>query len=105
MSFIDDTVGHYFKGHDGCIYFCDSHVPNMGFWMTPMFGDKQKFPDKLPNRRNISGAAIGRTFQMIWNHRSPNDVRGPWFQSQYILSDDERAFMDDLYKNGKVDIE
>lgn len=101
MSFIDDTVGQYFKGH-GCIYFCDSHVPNMGFWMTPVFGEKHGFTDKPPHRTNVSGAAIGRTFHMIWNHRAYDDERGPWFQSQHILSPEERAFMNELYDRGAI---
>lgn len=60
-------VGEYFKAHgknfggSSAIYFCDSHVPNMGFWMTSL--------SEVGHRTNVSGNAIGRTFHEIMDDR------------------------------------
>lgn len=49
------TVGHLFRSYvDMFLYYCDSHVENMGYWMTRT--------DDPSERRNVSERAIGRTF-------------------------------------------
>ena len=49
------TVGHLFRSYvDMFLYYCDSHVENMGYWMTRT--------DDPSDRRNVSERAIGRTF-------------------------------------------
>ncbi len=64
------TVGQFFNGHDGFIYYCDSYDPSYGFWMTPVVSTKADEPKGMPERRNVSEAAIGRTFHYIshWNN-------------------------------------
>ena len=59
------TVGEYFNGHDGFIYYCDSYDPRIGFWMTPVTSTKADEPGPLPERRNVSERAIGRTFHRV----------------------------------------
>jgi hypothetical protein len=53
------TVGHYFGGYCNkangtAIYFCDSYDPRIGYWLTNVID--------AADRKNVSEAAIGRTF-------------------------------------------
>jgi hypothetical protein len=51
------AVGHFFDAYDGKVYYCDSYDPSCGYWMTE-YKNKE-------NRKNISEAAIDRTFHTI----------------------------------------
>lgn len=51
------TIGIFFKGWNGQIYYCDSHDSNCGYWMTGVIDPW--------DRRNISERAIGRTFHEV----------------------------------------
>lgn len=55
-----ETVGSYFKAWNGHLYFCDSYDPRCGFWMTNILNAQ--------DRRNVSTAAIGRTFHEQHGH-------------------------------------
>lgn len=53
------TVGHHFGGYSlaqngTAIYFCDSYDPRLGYWLTNVTNPA--------DRKNVSEAAIGRTF-------------------------------------------
>ncbi len=53
------VVGHYFGGYNYAtkgtvIYYCDSYDPRLGYWLTNVKDKK--------DRRNVSEAAINRTF-------------------------------------------
>lgn len=84
-----DVVGRYFKGF-GVIWYCDSYDTSMGFWMTPVFGEKHAFLDKKPERTNVSERAIHRT---IWTiHRYDYDDKTT-FHCQHVLEPEERKFL------------
>lgn len=55
-----ETVGSYFQGWSGAIYYCDSYDPRIGFWMTSVRDSA--------DRRNVSERAIGRTFHEMHGH-------------------------------------
>jgi hypothetical protein len=59
-----ETVGSYFQGYSGAVYFCDSYDPRSGFWMTNILDDA--------DRRNVSERAIGRTFHEKLGHVRPH---------------------------------
>lgn len=53
------TVGHHFAGYSGqaqrtVVYFCDSYDPRIGYWLTST--------ENPEDRKNVSEAAIGRTY-------------------------------------------
>lgn len=53
------TVGHYFGGYSiaqngTAIFYCDSYDPRLGYWLTNV--------ENAADRKNVSEAAIGRTF-------------------------------------------
>ena len=61
------TVGKFFKawsylpGGGSTIYYCDSWVENMGYWMVNVFD--------VSERRNVSEAAIGRTYHQLYDYQ------------------------------------
>jgi hypothetical protein len=61
------VLGRCYKAHDGHVYFCDSLDPRLGFWMTRVDTPPERRADEDGEyRRNVSGAAIGRTFHEVY---------------------------------------
>lgn len=70
-----ETIGHDFKGYSTKtqkteVYFCDSFDSAIGFWMINI-GDPE-------DRKNVSLAAIGRTFHHDYNGCRHQDCRRVW---------------------------
>lgn len=85
------TVGVHFKG-DGVIWYCDSYDPSLGYWLTPVYGERRGLTDRKPERTNVSERAIDRTFHTI--HYHPDDKRPLWgFHCRHTLSLEERQFL------------
>ena len=61
-----ETIGRTFKAWDGHKYVCDSWDEHLGFWMTRVDAPAEHRADQHSEfRRNVSEAAIGRTFHLI----------------------------------------
>lgn len=59
------TVGHHFGGYSSvqkgtAIFYCDSYDPRLGYWLTNVADPE--------DRKNVSEAAIGRTFHEAVEH-------------------------------------
>lgn len=54
-----ETVGRFFVGLGGLVYYCDSYDPHCGFWMTNIHD--------VQDRRNVSERAIGRTYHQVYS--------------------------------------
>lgn len=85
------TIGKYFKGH-GCLYYCDSYDTAIGYWMTPVFGEKYAGENSTPERTNVSERAINRTFHEIWDIGTLDEPR---YECRHRLTPEERVFMTD----------
>jgi hypothetical protein len=93
------TIGRYFKG-DGCIWFCDSYDTQIGYWMTPVYGEMRGLLQKPPERCNVSERAIGRTFHVISDIGFDGE---PHYHSQHRLDQGEQEFITDLL-NAKSEV-
>ncbi len=75
-----ETIGRWFKAWDGRIYFCNSHDPSCGFWMTAVLEPDGGLSDEpsegqfgevgRSRRTNVTERAIGRTYHRIYEDGS-----------------------------------
>lgn len=59
----DPVVGQFIMAYNGGIYYCDSHDPACGYWLTLV--DRTSVAGAAKDRINISERAIDRTFHRI----------------------------------------
>jgi len=99
------TVGKRYVGWNGHVYYCESHDPQLGFWMLNV--------DDPSDRRNVSERAIGNTYHPVrmpdgaWRHldlfeklgRAPTHEE---LRADHLLPD---LTLKSLRQNGLIDAE
>lgn len=64
-----ETVGRLFRAHGG-VYRCTRYIRRSGFDMQCIERGMWDALDVPPRLTNVSEAAIGRTFHLIWDDAS-----------------------------------
>jgi hypothetical protein len=80
-----EVIGSFFKAWDRQVYYCESK-DDEGYWMVNV---------RIPHERtNVSGAAIGRTFHVVWNLDVDVQMHGHPFTTFGRLSQED---VDSIY--------
>lgn len=83
------VIGKYFKGM-GILWYCDSYDTQLGYWMTPVFGERDPNIYGKTERINVSERAIDRTIHTI--HRDDFGDR-PFYYCQHTLTHEQQEFI------------
>lgn len=86
------TIGRYFKGQ-GILWYCDSYDTRLGYWMTPVFGERDPKIYGATERINVSERAIDASIHTIHRHDFSDST---FYSCQHPLTPEQREFISTL---------